>query len=202
MRTVRFFLSNLFLLISGSLWTMPHLRAQSFSAQDIAQLTSFYESGLRHNGIVGSSLVLLHGDHLVFQDFYGRQDLSPAQPVDENTTYHWASITKTFTGVAIMQLRDRGLLSLDDPLIKYIPELAAVHDPYGPISAITIREAMSHSSGFRDATWPWRTEPWQPFEPTKWSQIVAMLPYTSIHFAPGSRFGYSNLAVVFLGEII
>lgn len=202
MRTVRFFLSNLFLLISGCLWTMPHLRAQSFSAQDIAQLTSFYESGLRHNGIVGSSLVLLHGDHLVFQDFYGRQDLSPAQPVDENTTYHWASITKTFTGVAIMQLRDRGLLSLDDPLIKYIPELAAVHDPYGPISAITIREAMSHSSGFRDATWPWRTEPWQPFEPTKWSQIVAMLPYTSIHFAPGSRFGYSNLAVVFLGEII
>lgn len=202
MRTVRFFLSNLFLLISGSLWTMPHLRAQSFSAQDIAQLTSFYESGLRHNGIVGSSLVLLHGDHLVFQDFYGRQDLSPAQPIDENTTYHWASITKTFTGVAIMQLRDRGLLSLDDPLIKYIPELAAVHDPYGPISAITIREAMSHSSGFRDATWPWRTEPWQPFEPTKWSQIVAMLPYTSIHFAPGSRFGYSNLAVVFLGEII
>ena len=196
---------RLFPLILGCLVTtasLPSLSAQSFSAQDSARLRAFYQSGLQRNGIVGSTLVLLHGNRIVFQDFYGQQDRSPAQPVDENTTYHWASITKTFTGIAIMQLRDRGLLSLDDPLIKYIPELAAVHDPYGPISAITIGEAMSHSSGFRDPTWPWRTEPWQPFEPTQWSQIVAMLPYTSIHFAPGSRFGYSNLAVVFLGEII
>jgi CubicO group peptidase (beta-lactamase class C family) len=101
-----------------------------------------------------------------------------------------------------MQLRDRGLLSLDDPLVKYIPELKMVHDPYGPISAITIREAMSHTNGFRDATWPWRTEAWQPFEPTKWSQLVAMMPYTSVDFAPGTQYRYSNLAVVFLGQII
>jgi CubicO group peptidase (beta-lactamase class C family) len=197
MRSKRFFLT-----ILACLLTTAAVMAQSFSAADIAQLKTFYESGLHRNGIVGSSLVLLHNNHIVFQDLYGKQNQSPAQPVDENTTYHWASITKTFTGIAIMQLRDRGLLSLDDPLIKYIPELSVVHDPYGPISAITIRQAMSHSSGFRDPTWPWRDQPWQPFEPAKWSQIVAMLPYTTIHFAPGSRFGYSNLAVVFLGEII
>ncbi len=193
--------SKLLMILFG-LMIAPSSGAQSFSAQDVSQLKTFYESGLHRNGIVGSSLVLLHDIQIVFQDHYGKQNLSPAQPVDENTTYHWASITKTFTGVAIMQLRDRGLLSLDDPLIKYIPELSVVHDPYGPVSAITIREAMSHSSGFRDPTWPWRDQSWQPFEPTQWSQIVAMLPYTSIHFAPGSRFGYSNLAVVFLGEII
>jgi CubicO group peptidase (beta-lactamase class C family) len=167
------------------------------SAEDIR---SFYESGLKRNGIVGSSLVLIRNGQVVLDDHYGRQ--SETQPVDENTTYHWASVTKTFTGIAIMQLRDRGLLSLDDPLVKYIPELAKVHDVYGPVSAITIREAMSHSTGFRDATWPWRTEDWQPFEPTEWPQIVAMLPYTDVKFKPGSRFRYSNLAVVFLGEII
>jgi CubicO group peptidase (beta-lactamase class C family) len=122
--------------------------------------------------------------------------------VDEHTTYHWASVTKTFTGIAIMQLRDRGLLSLDDPLVKYIPELNAVHDPYGPVSAITIREAMSHTNGFRDATWPWHVGDWEPYEPTQWSQLVAMMPYTSVDFPPGSRYRYSNLAVVFLGEII
>ena len=165
-----------------------------------AQIKSFYESGLRRNGIVGSSLMLIRNGQLVLDDNYGRQ--SATQPVDDNTTYHWASVTKTFTGIAIMQLRDRGLLSLDDPLIKYIPELASVHDPYGPISAITIHQAMSHSSGFRDATWPWRSADWQPFEPTQWSQIVAMLPYTEVKFKPGARYSYSNLAVVFLGEII
>ena len=193
---------QLFLIIFAYMLTTATLPAQSFSGQDTAQLKTFYESGLHRNGVVGSSLVLLHNNQIVFQDLYGKQNLSPPHPVDENTIYHWASITKTFTGVAIMQLRDRGLLSLDDPLIQYIPGLSVVHDPYGPISAITIREAMSHSSGFRDPTWPWRDQSWQPFEPTEWSQIVAMLPYTSIHFAPGSRFGYSNLAVVFLGEII
>jgi CubicO group peptidase (beta-lactamase class C family) len=172
------------------------------SIPNAAEVRSFYEAGLRKNGIVGSSLVLVRQGHVVLQDQYGLQNLSPKQPVDENTTYHWASITKTFTGIAIMQLRDRGLLSLDDPLIKYIPELATVHDPYGTVSGITIRYAMSHSGGFRDPTWPWRDQDWQPFEPTQWSQLVAMMPYTNVAFSPGTRFSYSNLGVVFLGEII
>jgi CubicO group peptidase (beta-lactamase class C family) len=175
--------------------------ATNLAAQTTTQeIKSFYESGLRRNGIIGSSLIVIRNGQVILHDNYGRQ--SETQPTDDNTTYHWASVTKTFTGIAIMQLRDRGLLSLDDPLTKYIPELTTVHDEYGPVSAITIREAMSHSSGFRDATWPWRDQDWQPFEPTQWSQIVAMLPYSDIKFAPGTRYSYSNLAVVFLGEII
>jgi len=172
------------------------------SAADLSSIRDFYRAGLERNGIVGSTLVLFDNGRVVLDEPYGDQSLTPKTPVDEQSTYHWASVTKTFTGIAIMQLRDRGLLSLDDPLVKYIPELTAVHDPYGPVAAITIREAMSHTNGFRDATWPWRTEDWQPFEPTQWSQIVAMLPYTSVDFPPGSRYRYSNLAVVFLGEII
>src|SRR5580658_10290691 len=174
------------------------------SASDTAAVRSYYEAGLRRNGIVGSSLALVRDGRVVLRDNYGLQGKSPDVPVDDDTTYHWASCTKTLTGIAILQLRDRGLLSLDDPLIKYIPELAAVHDPFGPVSQITIRHVMSHSGGFRGATWPWRDDDkaWQPFEPTQWSQIVAMLPYTEIAFAPGSRFSYSNLGVVFLGEII
>jgi CubicO group peptidase (beta-lactamase class C family) len=176
------------------------------SLPDTAAVRSFYEAGLRKNGIIGSSIALIHEGRVVMHDNYGLQGKSPDVPVDDNTTYHWASCTKTFTGIAIMQLRDRGLLSLDDPLIKYIPELGAAHDAFGPISQVTIRHVMSHSGGFRDATWPWRDsapdKDWQPFEPTQWSQIVAMMPYTDVAFAPGSRFSYSNLGVIFLGEII
>ena len=167
-------------------------------------IRSYYEAGLRRNGILGSSLALVRNGQVVLRDDYGVQSRSPDIAVDNNTTYHWASCTKTFTGIAIMQLRDRGLLSLDDPLVKYIPELAAVHDPFGPISQVTIRHVMSHSGGFRDATWPWHDDDkaWQPFEPTQWSQLVAMMPYTEVAFPPGSHFSYSNLGVVFLGEII
>ncbi len=167
-----------------------------------AELKSFYESGLKQNGIVGSSIAVLDGDHIVFREMAGYQDLAQKIPISDATAFHWASITKTFTGVAIMQLRDRGLLSLDDPIVNYIPELKLAHDPYGPISAITIRQAMAHCTGFRDPTWPWRDQPWQPFEPTQWSQLVAMMPYSSVDFPPGSKYSYSNLAVIFLGEII
>jgi CubicO group peptidase (beta-lactamase class C family) len=180
----------------------PQASSAKTSSSDIAAIRDFYHAGLERNGIVGSTMVLVDDGHVVLDQPYGQQNLNPPQPVDEQTTYHWASVTKTFTGIAIMQLRDRGLLSLDDSLVKYIPELNAVHDPYGPVSAITIREAMSHTNGFRDATWPWHVGDWEPYEPTQWSQLVAMMPYTSVDFPPGSRYRYSNLAVVFLGEII
>ena len=77
----------------------------------------------------------------------GYQDLATKRPVDADTIFHWASITKTFTGIAIMQLRDRGLLSLDDPVVKYVPELRRVHNPFGDISQVTIRHLMTHSAG-------------------------------------------------------
>jgi CubicO group peptidase (beta-lactamase class C family) len=102
-----------------------------------------------------------------------------------------------------MQLRDRGLLSLDDPAIKYIPELRAVHNPYGDMSQVTIRHLMTHSAGFRAATWPWGgDQPWHPFEPTRWEQVVAMFPYTELMFKPGTKYSYSNPGVIFLGQII
>jgi CubicO group peptidase (beta-lactamase class C family) len=182
------------------LGSMTGAFAQSTAAYE--PVRSFYEAGLKENGIVGSSLALVRGGQVVFRDNYGLMSRSPDRAVNDDTTYHWASITKTFTGIAIMQLRDRGLLKLDDPVVKYVPELAAVHDPYGPVAKITIGQLMSHSAGFRSPTWPWRDKEWQPFEPMQWSQIVAMLPYTEVEFEPGSKFSYSNLGVVFLGEII
>ena len=102
-----------------------------------------------------------------------------------------------------MQLRDRGLLSLDDPAVKYVPELREVHNPYGDISQVTIRHLMTHSAGFRAGTWPWGgDQPWHPFEPTRWAQVVAMMPYTELQFRPGTKYSYSNPGVIFLGRII
>lgn len=184
-------------LLCGMLLCVGGVRGQSEG------LKSFYESGLQRNGIVGSRLVLLRGADIAFQDSYGYARLETRRPVDDKTTFHWASITKTFTAIAIMQLRDHGKLQVDDPVVKYIPELAAVHDSWGPVSAITIRQLLTHSAGFRNSTWPWGGDkPWHPFEPTQWSQIVAMLPYTEVEFQPGSRYSYSNLGYVFLGQII
>ncbi|NIM51242.1 MAG: serine hydrolase [Gemmatimonadales bacterium] len=167
------------------------------------EIQEFYRSRLEDEGIVGSSLWFLHGGRTLAREFYGMADLAEQRPVNETTIYHWASITKTFTGIAIMQLRDRGQLSLDDPVVHYLPELRKVHNPFGSMEAITIRHLLSHSAGFRGPTWPWGgDEPWHPHEPTTWQQLVAMIPYTQVLFEPGSRYSYSNPGIVFLGRII
>ncbi len=162
-----------------------------------------YHQQVQSAGIIGSSLVIVRNGHVIASAVEGVQDLDAKRPVDADTIYHWASITKTFTGIAIMQLRDRGLLNLDDPIVKYVPEFRQIHNPYGDASQVTIRHMMAHSSGLRAPTWPWGgDEPWHPFEPTKWEQLVAMLPYTQLKFAPGTKYSYSNPGVIFLGRII
>ncbi|MGD8726202.1 MAG: serine hydrolase domain-containing protein [Gemmatimonadales bacterium] len=167
------------------------------------QVAAEYTRLLEDEGIVGSSLWLVRHENVLARQFHGFADLDSERRVDEHTIYHWASITKTFTGIAIMQLRDRGLLSLDDPIVDFLPELRGVHNPFGPMRAITLRHLLSHSSGFRMATWPWGgSEPWHPHEPTSWDQIVAMIPYTEILFEPGSRYSYSNPGIIFLGRVI
>ncbi|CAN5162933.1 N/A [soil metagenome] len=189
---------------------MPVADGQSASpqprnfAQAYQEFKTNYENELRQQGIIGSSFFLIQNNQVVAKEFYGLAHLEQQRAVDEDTIYHWASITKTFTGIAIMQLRDRGLLKLDDPVIKYVPELKAVHNPYGDMNEITIRHLLTHSAGFRNPTWTWRDDDqdWQPFEPQRWEQLVAMMPYTQILFKPGSRYSYSNPGIIYLGRII
>ena len=181
------------------------VNAAAMNAQDakVKDFKAVYEKELRDAGVVGSSFVFLKDGKLVAEYRYGTANLAKNQPVDENTIYHWASNTKPFTGIAIMQLRDRGLLKLDDAVTKYLPELRGVYNKFGPMDEITIRHLMTHSAGFRGSTWPWdRGQPWEPYEPTEYSQLVAMFPFTEILFKPGSKFSYSNPGIIFLGRII
>ncbi len=156
--------------------------------------------------MVGASLAFVHRGKLVAEWYHGFADVDTQRKVDSDTIYHWASITKTFTGIAVMQLRDRGKLSLKDPIVRYLPELKKVHNPFGDMKDITLEHLITHSAGFRGPTWPWggqRTgKSWHPHEPTKWKQIVAMLPYTEVQFKPGSRYSYSNPGMIFLGRVI
>ena len=95
-----------------------------------AAVTRLYRQRLSEAGIVGSSLFVVRNGSVAEKALEGYQDLATKQNVDADTIYHWASVTKTFTGVAIMQLRDRGLLALDDPVVKHVPELRRVHNPH------------------------------------------------------------------------
>lgn len=173
----------------------------------LQQFHQQFNAVMQQHGIVGGAVAIVHRGQPATEFFYGVQKQGTQEAIDAETTYNWASITKTMTAIAILQLRDRGKLKLDDPAVRYVPELRQVHDTFGPVDAITIRDLLTHSAGFRNPTWPWDCDQpancdWEPFEPTKWTQVAAMLPYTNVAFQPGTRWSYSNLGYVFLGQII
>ena len=197
------------LLVSSLLTSAPAFA----QAPQKDALSKRFDAVLTQHGIVGGGIAIVRtqqpgtNQEPATQLFFGEARKSTHQPIDSATSYNWASITKTLTAIAILQLRDRGRLLLDDPAVRYVPELRQVHDGFGAIDEVTIRELLTHSAGFRNPTWPWDCDDasnceWQPFEPTQWTQVAAMLPYTHIAFAPGTRWSYSNLGYVFLGQII
>ena len=169
----------------------------------LATFRETFRKEIADTGIAGGSFVFVRDGKMLAEEHVGLANIEKKQPVSADTIYHWASNTKPFTGIAIMQLRDRGLLKLDDPVTKYLPELRDVHNKFGSMDEITIRHLMTHSAGFRGSTWPWdKGEAWEPFEPTEYSQLVAMFPFTEILFKPGSKYSYSNPGIIFLGRII
>lgn len=197
------FNSSILVIISLSLFATFSIAQNSQKVRDeLQKFDTFYEQKLKEWNIVGSSFQLIHDNRQVHKKFYGTANVEQNQAVDNNTIFHWASITKTLTGIAIMQLRDRGKLKLDDSATRYVPELRQVYNPFGSNDEITIRQLMSHTAGFRTRTFPWGgDQDWQT-SPKNWAQIKAMLPYTEVEFKPGSKYQYSNPGIVFLGQII
>jgi CubicO group peptidase (beta-lactamase class C family) len=194
------------LLVLSSLGVSPaHADALS---RAFAAVADQFEATAKEEQIVGGSLYFVHNGRTVGFRHFGLADEEAKQPVDADTIYHWASITKTFTAVAAMQLVARGLIDLDAPVVDYLPEFKRAHNPFGPITQVTVRHLITHSSGLRAPTWPWSADgaaerpSWQQHEPTEWSQIAAMMPYTGLAFAPGSKRSYSNPGLSMLGRIV
>ena len=109
---------------------------------------------------------------------------------ETGTAYRVASITKTFTAVAVMRLRDDGRLELDDPLGRHLPGV--------PYADATIRRLLAHASGMTaEPTGPW----WERVPGGSWDALVAANPEHYV-FAPGRRHHYSNLGFALLGRMV
>jgi CubicO group peptidase (beta-lactamase class C family) len=188
-------------LAAASLALAAPVRGQT--SKRWTDFTHAFQAYVDSDHVVGASVVYVRDGRVAMRYDAGMQDRAGGVHVDSQTIYHWGSITKSLTAIAIMQLRDRGKLSLDDKLVRWVPELHAIHDPYGMIDSITLRMVLSHTAGFQNPTWPYTNgRPWEPFEPTTWNQLVAMMPYQQLEFRPGSRYGYSNPGFIYLARVI
>jgi len=118
-----------------------------FIAAGAGELEAKLSEFVRENRLPGAAAGVVHSGELAWTASVGFADRAGRRPSQPGTLYRIASITKTFTGTAIMQLRDAGRLSLDDPAVGYLPELRDAISPFAAIETVTIRRMLSHESG-------------------------------------------------------
>src|SRR5499433_2146420 len=143
-------------------------------------LSAWIDSQRAYSGLPGASLGVVHDQELVWAAGFGWADVERRIPATPDTRYRIASITKTFTATAILQLRDAGRLQLDDPLTKHLPWFA-LPSKHADAPPITIRHLLTHTAGLpREAAFPY----WTDFVfPTR-EQIMETLPQQETIFPP------------------
>jgi CubicO group peptidase (beta-lactamase class C family) len=149
--------------------------------------------------VPGLAVGIVRDQRLAWSAGYGYADIASERQPEERALFRVGSITKTFTATALVQLRDEGRLRLDDPIVRHIPEFAAVRNPFGPIEDVTLRRLLTHRSGLMG-------EPplgqWETLQFPSIEEMVAALPRISVAIEPDSAFKYSNLAFALLGEVV
>jgi len=153
-----------------------------------------------YDRVPGMSAGIVYDQQLIWTGSYGHSNLETKRPADSDTLYSICSISKLFTSIGIMQLRDAGQLRLSDPVGDHLDwfTIEQAHENSGPV---TIESMLTHSSGLpRESDYPYWIGPDFPF-PTR-EQIIERLESQATLYPAQLYFQYSNLALTLAGEII
>jgi len=153
-----------------------------------------------YKDIPGMSVAIVHDQNLIWSNGYGFAHVDKKASAAPNTIYSICSISKLFTCISIMKLRDEGKLHLDDPVKTHLPWFN-IKDKFPDAPEVTIRGILTHSSGLpREADYPYWTGPVHNF-PTR-EEIRAKLSGQEELYPAETYFQYSNLGMSLLGEIV
>ena len=174
----------------------------TFDQAAAARVRAAAEQAIEEHHLPGIAIGVVEGGDLVFAEGFGHADIESRAPQDPARRQRIASITKTMTGLCLMALVDERRLSLDDLVVRHLPE---VHF-HGPADTMTLRHLLTHTSGMGEA-------------PTDAALAASVGPNTdggapagdfSVHYPdgivvearPGEKWAYCNNGYALLGEII
>ncbi|MEI6669571.1 MAG: serine hydrolase domain-containing protein [Acidobacteriota bacterium] len=129
---------------------------------------------------------------------FGVRDRASQAPIAPDTAFRIASMTKSFTALAVLKLRDDGRLSLEDPVSRWIPEFSRMALPTRDTPPLTIRQLLSHSAGFPEDN-PWGDQQLSATEAMLDDWLARGIPFST---PPGTRYEYSNYAFGLLGRVV
>lgn len=161
-------------------------------------IKTMYANYVRQHNIPGLAFGIVSGGKLVYSGAIGYNEIQGKQPATISSVFRIASMTKSFTAMAILKLRDEGKLDLDLPASKYIPELKLTPLLTADARPITIRNLLTHTAGFPEDN-PWAD---RQLEKTDGELVEFLKKGISMAYNPGQGYEYSNLGFALLGHII
>ncbi|MCJ7768921.1 MAG: beta-lactamase family protein, partial [Dehalococcoidales bacterium] len=148
------------------------------------------------DNIPGLAVVVVQGDEIVYCKGFGISSVETNQPVTPQTIFDLASVSKSFTALGVLLLRDDGLIDLDSPIQKYLPDF----QPNSPLAShITVRQLLNHTSGLPGAF----SAPliFQQGD-DEMAELVTALGRIRLNREPGSSFEYADINYCLLGALI
>lgn len=171
---------GLSLAASGGGATQPH---SSHREPDTAAIDAFVKKQMEARRLPGVAVAVTKGDEVLHVRGYG--ETSTGEPVTGDTPFRVASVSKSFTALAVMQLVEEGKIGLDEPVKKYLPAFRTA-DPRS--DEITVRELLNQTSGMADGGFPEVSLP----QPSSLGGAVERLHSAKLVAEPGTQWNYHN----------
>jgi CubicO group peptidase (beta-lactamase class C family)/outer membrane protein OmpA-like peptidoglycan-associated protein len=145
---------------------------------------------------INGSFLIAEKDKIIYNKSFGYANEETKEKLNENSVFELASCSKQFTAMAIMMLKEKGKLNLDDSLSKFIPQLSFYKN-------ITIRNLLNHTSGIPDYT-KWMDSLYDNLKIATNKDVISFFAKykPKVHFAPNDKWEYSNTGYAFLATII
>lgn len=171
----------------------PAAQATAFAALD-----PLFERFMREQHAPGLVYGVVADGRLVYVRSLGVQDLKTKAPVTPDTVFRIASMSKNFTALAALKLRDEGRLVFDAPAETYVPEMKGWRYPTTDSPKITVRDLLSHAAGLvTDDPWGDRQLPMSEADFSRFT--TAGVPFSR---APGTAYEYSNYGYSLVGRVV
>jgi D-alanyl-D-alanine carboxypeptidase len=170
------------------------LLALPIRAQDTAAIDKLVAEVLAKTGSPSASIAVVKDGTIAYARAYGIANLETKTPATPQMRYSVGSISKQFTASAVLLLAEEGKLSLDDKVVRWLPELTRAGD-------ITIRQVLSMTSGYQDF-WPQDYVMPPMLQPVTAHEIVTGWAKKPLDFEPGTKWQYSNTNYVIAGQIV
>jgi CubicO group peptidase (beta-lactamase class C family) len=149
---------------------------------------------LTKTGAPSASIAVVKDDKIVYMHAYGMARIDPPMPATAEMRYSIGSISKQFTAAAILMLAEEGKLTLDDKLVRWLPDLTRAGD-------VTVQELLSMTSGYQDF-WPQDYVMPRMLDPVTAQEILNDWARKPLDFQPGTKWQYSNTNYAIAGMIV